>query len=298
MGIIILLGVFALVTLAAIGVAVFSEKTRLAASVTAIGTGLVGLVILLASSVTTVGTSDVGIETAFGRTVTDLAPGMHLIAPWADVTMWDGSVQTISYPRGDGCLEVRIGGQQSACLAVTFQFQVRASAADFLFRKYRTQANMNEYLVTRALDQAINTQLATFSPIEAAAAGNPDAASLVPFESKIVAQMNAEMGSVIKVGSLFIPFATYDASTTQRLNAIQTQHADTLIALEAEKTAAAQAAAYKILQQQLGSASAAVVAAQCFANVMVPIVKAGGNPAGISCWPGGGGSSTVVVPKP
>lgn len=295
MGILI---IFIILLLVAVGLAAWGAVTHNALGfLGGIIAAVLGVLIFIFSSLNTVGTSDVGIVTAFGKTTGDLAPGIHWVAPWDGVTTWDGSVQTVTYPRGRGCLMVHIGGQQSACLAVTFQYQVRDGAADALFKQYRTQANMNDKLVIRSLDQAINTQLQTFSPIQSMANGNTNGASLVPYEAKIIAQMKGDMGKYIRVESLFIPYAQYDPQTASRLNAYQTQYADTLIAQEAEKTALAQAAAYKTLQHQLGSNSANVVAAQCFNNVMVPLVKNGQVPSGINCWPGSG-ASTVVVPKP
>jgi regulator of protease activity HflC (stomatin/prohibitin superfamily) len=293
MGAVVFAGFLALVCLGGIGYAVFGKENRgIGAAVAAVAAVLAAIVILSAS-VATIGTSDVGVETAYGKTVGDLPPGLHLVAPWVGVTTWDGSVQTITYDRRN-CLEVRIGGQQSACLAITFQYKVRDGAADGLFRLYRTQANMNDKLVVRELDQAVNERLASFSPIEALAAGNQNGTSLVPYAQQVAGQMRSDIGTDIQVLSVFIPYASYDESTTSRLNAYQTQVADTLIAQQAEKTALAQRAANNDLASSVSNAN--VIAQECVTNVLVPVVKAGGNPAGINCWPGSSAGSTVVIP--
>lgn len=303
MGIIILLGILVLVVAGGVVYALTASKeNKVIGGLVSAVAAVIGIVIFLFSAFTTVNVSDVGIVTSFGKPVGDLTPGIHLVAPWKNVTVWDDSVQTVSYGRNldqnapDHCLEVKIGGLQSACVSVTFQYQVKPGAADILFKKYRTQANMNNSLVVRALDQAINTQLQNFSPI--AVATNGGTPSIVPFEQPIINQMIADMGSDIKIDSMFLPYVQFDASTQGRLNAYQTQKVDTLIATEAVATAKQEALAFQILQKQLSSAnSASVVAAQCYNNVLVPMVKAGMDPAGIACWPGSGSGSTVVLPK-
>lgn len=297
MGAVIVVILFGIVGLCATGYAVWAsgkpDESPLLGVAIAAGCAVLAGAILFFASVVTVGTSDVGIETAFGRTVGDLPPGFHLKAPWDSVTTWDGSVQTIDYPRGAGCLQVRIGNQQSACVALTFQYQVRDGAADQLFRKYRTQSVMTQRLVVTSLDQTVNNVLETYSPIEAAATGNTGAAALSPYAARVVDIMRQQIGSLVNVEKLFIPYATYDPQTTARLNALQTQRADTLIAQEAVKTAEQQKLANDKLAQSVANAN--VIANNCVNNVLIPIVKAGGTPSGISCWPGSGGS-TVVVP--
>lgn len=302
MGIIIVLGLLLLVAVGGLAWALLG-KSWTAAAVGAVAL-ILDLVIFLFLGFTSVGPSDVGIVTSFGHLDGDLTPGLHFVAPWKNVTIWDHSVRTISYGRNpnqsapDHCLQVRIGGQQSACLALTFQYRVVPGSADRLFKLYRTQGNMEANLVTTALDQAVYTQLKTFSPIQAVAAGNASGASLAPYEPLITQQITTEIGNVIQIVRLFIPYPQYDPQTTNRLNAIQTQIADTLIARQAVLTAIQQAKAIAILQKQLSASanSSAVVANLCYTNVVVPMIKQGMNPAGVSCWPDSGGGSTVVIP--
>lgn len=297
--------IIGVVAICGLGVGVFGDSDyKVGGLATMVIAGIIAFACIFGSMVATVGTSDVGIETAFGKTITDLPPGFHLTAPWANVTNWDGSVQSVTYGRNtdqskpDHCLLVRIGGQQSACLALTFTYRVRDGAADALFKAYRgSQSAMNSLLVVRTVDTDLNTLLETFSPIQAMATGNSGAAALSPYAAKVISDIQSQIGTDIIPLSLSLPYVVYDPSTTARLNAFQTQIADTLIAVEAEKTAIAQAAAIKTLQSQLGASSAAVVADQCIINVMTPLAKAGISPAGIGCWPGGAGSSTVVIPK-
>lgn len=302
MGIAVVLALLALVTLGLAGASIWGgSQNRPGFIAGAIGAFVLTALVLLFSTYTSVGPSDVAVVTAFGHTEGDLGPGLHFIAPWKATTTWDGSVQTISYGRDtdqahpDHCLLVRIGGQQSACITVTFQYQVERDAVDSLFVRYRTQQNMNGALVVRDLDGALNTQLQSFSPIQALAAGNPNGASLVPYAARVKAQMTAEIGSDIRVVAVVLPFAQYDPQTTSRLNQFQAQIADTLIATQQVKTNAQLALANSEIARSVANPN--VIEQQCVTNVLIPLVKAGLNPQGVNCFPGGGSSATVVIPK-
>lgn len=255
-------------------------------------------------TITSVGPSDVGVETSFGQTVGDLGPGLHFVWPWVGVTNWDHSVKIVSYGRDtdqshpNHCLLVKIGGQQSACITLTFAYQVKPQASDALFKAYRgDQDRMHDYLVVRTLDNDINRRLEIFSPITAAVAGNAQAEALSPYARTIENDLRHLIGNSISIPkqALVIPYVSYDGGTQDRLNQIQTAKADTVIANQQKLTALAQAAAYKTLQHQLGSGGTNVIAAQCVNQVMEPMIKRGQNPAGVQCWPGGSGSQGVIT---
>lgn len=268
--------------------------------------------VLIFASVATVGTSDVGVETAFGKTVGDLSPGFHLKPPWVSVTGWDDSVQIVSYGRDqnqthpDHCLLVRIGGGQSACLTLTFAYQVKPSASDALFKAYRgDQARMHDYLIVRTLDSDLNSRLESYSPIEALATCSQhgktckNAAALSPVARLVETDLMHLIGGdvTIKPHALVIPYVAYDSQTQGRLNRYQASIADTFIAGQNVITAGKQALAAKELHAQISN-DPTVVAYTCMTNIAEQMVKQGMNPAGFSCWPGSGGGSTVVVPKP
>jgi SPFH domain / Band 7 family len=245
---------------------------------------------------TSIGSSDIGVITSFGKPAGDLSPGVHWLSPTANVTIWDGSIQKIDYGR-DNCLQVKIGGGQNACITLTLTYRIKGSAVDNLFIHYRTQQNVNDLLVTRELDQAINTKLQDYSPIDEVAKGSKNPTSMVPFIKPIIQQMQADIGGDIEITnqSLVMPYVTFDNATTNRLNAYQTQKVDTLIAQEAEVTSIAQAKALENLQNSTAKDPNAI-ADWCFTNIMAPVVKAGGNPAGIQCWPGGSSPNVVINP--
>jgi regulator of protease activity HflC (stomatin/prohibitin superfamily) len=305
-----------ILVLLAIGGVIFGVVTRQWGGwAVAGGAGLLAIIVLFFSSFASVGTSDVGVETAFGKTVGDLSPGPHLKPPWDNVTAWDDSVQVVSYGRDqnqnkpDHCLLVRIGGGQSACLTLTFAYQVKPSASDALFKAYRgNQARMNDYLIVRTLDSDLNSRLETYSPIEAlakvgtgpgAAAKSQAAAALSPIARLVETDLGHLIGGdiIVRPHALVIPYVAFDPQTQARLNRYQASIADTFIAAQNIQTASKQAAAAKILHSQISN-DPNVVAYFCMANIAEAMVKQNMNPAGFNCWQGGGGGSTVVVPKP
>jgi len=235
---------------------------------------------------------------------------------WVGVTNWDDSQQIVSYGRDrdqnkpDHCLLVRIGGGQSACLTLTFAYNVRPSAADDLYRAYRgNQSRMNSYLVVRTLDSALNTRLETFSPIEALAASSKNgapaastktagAAALSPYARLVETDLQHLIGGDINVkkNSLVIPYVTFDSGTQSRLNRYQGSIADYFTAVENEKTATAQAAANRTLQASVSN-DPDVVAYYCMTHIAADMIQQNMNPAGFSCWQGSGGGATVIAPS-
>jgi hypothetical protein len=262
---------------------------------------LIGGILWLAVMATPVGAYDVGVVTSYGKLEKPLGPGMHWVMPWKSVTLWDSSVWTVTYGRDqnqghpDHCLLVKIGGQQTACLALQLTYQVRKGSAEKMWQKYRgSQNRMHELLVVKTLDQNLNIRLEKWSPITDLS--HHIQPTLTPFAVQVTKDMKHQIGGDIAVESLQIQYPIYDRQTQNRLDGFATQKADTAIAEEAKKTAVAQAAAFRTLEARLGSGTNAVVA-QCVNNVLIPALKQGRNLAGYpSCWPGAGSGSTVVVP--
>lgn len=262
---------------------------------------ILAVIITLGIMATPVGAYDVGVVSSYGKLQSPLGPGMHWVPPWKDVTLWDSSVWTVTYGRdtnqshSDHCLLVKIGGQQSVCLALQFTYQVRKGSAEKMWQKYRGDQNrMHELLVVKTLDQDLNQRLEKWSPITDLSHGKQPTVS--PFAKQVTEDLKHQIGGDISVENLQIQYPIFDRQTQNRLDGLQTAVADTAIATQEKKTATQQAAAFKTLQQQLGTGQNAVVA-QCISNVLVPALKQGKDLAGYpSCWPGGG-SPAVVVPR-
>ena len=76
-------------------------------------------------------------------------------------------MQTTTF-EGDDCLQVRVGGQQSACADITIQWQILPSAGS-LFSDYANQgdlmAEVQNAVVIRELKQVVNEMLGDYNPI-------------------------------------------------------------------------------------------------------------------------------------
>ena len=69
------------------------------------------------------------------------APGIHETwTPWLHLTDINETVQTTTF-EGDNCLQVRVGGKQSACADITIQWQILPGAAG-LFSDYAKEGDL------------------------------------------------------------------------------------------------------------------------------------------------------------
>ena len=87
------------------------------------------------------------------------------------------------------------------------------------------------------------------------------------------------------------PLINYDATVQSRLNSVLTQKANTDIALQAVKTAQAQAQANKVLAASVSN-NPNVLVSRCLDLLSEMIKQNMSPPAGFSCWPG---SSSAVI---
>jgi regulator of protease activity HflC (stomatin/prohibitin superfamily) len=265
------------------------------AAVRGVAAVLGGLAVLMVvvSSPVVVSTQAIGVETNFGRPTGDLGDGLHFKAPWDNVTEMDGAIQTTT-DAGADCLSVRIGGQQTACVDITIQWRIRPRAADALYRSYHSFSDVRAALVDRELEQAVNQQLAGYSPIaDLAASGTSGTTEWTGFSGQIAAQMRREIGAQIDVLKVIMPYVTYDQATQARLNSLQQQIASTLIAQQAVHTAQQESAANKELAASV-SHDPDVLVSRCL-DLLSQMIKQGqAVPAGFSCWPGGSAAAVIA----
>lgn len=278
------------------------KENRMAANVIAGIVSFLAILFLLISSIAIVSTKNVGIETAFGKTSGHLSNGIHLKAPWDNVTEMDAAIQTDNHT-GTDCLDVRIANQQTACVDISIRWRIRPDAADSLFQNYRTFQNVQDSLVTRELTEAVNNQLSEYNPLNTlsgldtpeptAAPSNGNNPTFTQIAAKVTAQMKHEIGSQIEVLNTIIPIMHFDTATQKRLNQIQQQIALTAVADASLKTNEAQSLANAALSQSVNT-SPNVLVSQCL-TILQEMVKNGqAVPAGFSCWPGGSGTPVIA----
>jgi regulator of protease activity HflC (stomatin/prohibitin superfamily) len=267
------------------------------------GGALIGVALLLfvISGLKEVPTKSIGVATSFGSVDGQpLGPGIHETwSPWKHVNVLDETIQTTTFegcqgqfctgtdPQRGNCLEVRIGGQQTACLDVTIQWRIRDSAADGLFSDYANSGpimpEITNAVVVRELKQVVNEEMGDYNPIQDVSVnGTSGNSQFSSFGAKVKAQMVSDIGNRIQVVSVLMPLLRYDSTTQSRLNTIQQQYASTAIAQQQIQTNEAQSTA----NSKLGTPSTAVLEQECLSIVETAVKDGGASqlPAGFSCF--------------
>lgn len=239
--------------------------------------GFVGVVLVILSFgfgmwsiIGVVPTRNVGIVTTFGKPVGVRSNGLVWKAPWEHLTDLDGTIQTDSQIGGfdqnnhcTGGTAVRLANNSTACADNTIRWRIKPEAGDALFRDYKDNANIRESLVTRDLNAALNAEFASYNPLSPDAAGGPNLADL---SAKVTKDLQQKIGSQIDVENVIISIVHLDGETQGKVNALQAQIANTHIAEESQKTAAAQAEANRILASSVNN-DLNVLISRCLDNV-------------------------------
>jgi regulator of protease activity HflC (stomatin/prohibitin superfamily) len=262
--------------------------------------GLLVLAVLFTgiSSATIVSTKNVGVVTSFGRPTGSLDNGFHMVLPWEKVTELDGAIQTDSHT-GNGkddstpCTTVRIAHQSTACVDNSIRWRIRQGSADSLFRDYKDFANIRDSLVTRELGAALNTVFKDFDPLATDEKGNAISPSQDVLSASVTKLLQAQIGTDVEVLNVIVPIVHFDDNIQGRINALQTEVANTRIAQQRQLTADADAIANGKLAGSV-SKDPNVLVSKCFDTLAQMVKDKQPIPAGFSCWPGS--QSAVVVP--
>lgn len=275
---IILLIVIVVAVLGALGAKNPAARTRSVRI--AVVAGVVALFVVILGSTTIVSARNVGVVTTFGRPSGTLSNGLHWKAPWQSVTEMDGTIQ-IDNHTGESATTVRLGNNSTAFVENSVRWRIQPAAADELFLDYRQFANVRDNLVTRELRAALNEVFADFDPL---APENVEGANVQALGDKVAEKLRAKVGGQIEIINVIVPLVNYDQATQDRINALNVEKANTRIAEQRAKTAAAEAKANEILAASVSNDP----------NVLVSKCLDAAREAGISplgCWP-----NTSVVP--
>lgn len=263
-----------------------SENKWIPAVVTAISVVLGGI-LLFTSMIRSVPTKSIGVQTSFGKVEGSvLTPGFHMTAPWTQVHILDETIQTTTF-EGKNCLDVRIGGQQSACADVRLQWRVLDQSGGALYSDYAGQggdimAEIKNAVVVGTLKQALNDVLGDYNPIQDvsanSAAGNSQFSTFGP---TLKAAMIHAIGGRIQVLNLTLPFLRYDIDTQKFVNKVQSQYAATATARQLQHTNQAQSTANAAIDKSL---SPAVLQYQCLQITQEALNDGHTLPVGWSCF--------------
>lgn len=284
--------------LVAVAAAKLSEANAVLIRAAGVAAVIVAFLLFVVSGLKSVPAKNIGVPQAFGAVgAVAYSPGMHETwQPWLHLTDVDETVQTTTFegcwgpyctgtnPQRGNCLEVRIGGQQTACADITIQWKVLPPAAGSLFSDYANQGRLmttiTDAVVIRELKQTVNQVLGDYNPITDQQAAVTNGKSQFSTFAPVVQQdMRADIGSRVQVQTVLMPLLHYDGTTQARLNAIQQAFGNDAIAKENIQVNADQARAYA----KLGSPSVNALVSQCLSDLKD---DAGQLPTGFQCFPG------------
>lgn len=250
-----------------------------------IAAALTAIAVLFAilGSFTIVGTRQVGIVTSFSRpTGTTLDNGLHFKPFWQNVSEMDAAIQIDKYV-GDHRIQVRLGNASTALADASIRWNIKQNAADQLFVQYKEFSNVRVNLVERNLQVALNEVFATFDPL---APQNLDRSPLPALSAKALELLRQKVGDQIEILDVSVPVIDFDDATEGKINQLNAERAATAVAMQAQKTADAQAEANRKLASSVSNDPNVVVA-----NCINKALDKGISPLG--CWPGNGVVPTI-----
>lgn len=263
-----------------------------------------GWLLVFLSCVAVVGTKNVGVLTTFGHPDGYLSNGFHLTAPWQSVTELDDAVQTDTYASDGGaaghqqggavgtCIAVRIARQGTACVNVSARWQIKPSGVDYLFRNFHDNNSIQDNLVLRDLQTAMNQAFSSYDPLGIDTEGLSTNKPLGDMATAVRDQLRSEIGQWIDISSISIPLLNFDPATQDKINQLQQQVAATRVAAQAVLTAKSQAEANQVLAASVGH-DPNVLTDKCLNILKEAVDKGQALPAGFSCFTGS--SATVAV---
>lgn len=253
-----------------------------------IGVWIAAVALVGLSSVEQVSTKNVGAVTAFGQPVGSFDNGLHPKLPWYVVTELDAADQVDTYKGGGdsgGCVTVRIANQATACVDYALKWRLRQDKADEAFQAHRDFAGIKNSMTTSVLPGIGNEVFAGYDPLAVDDKGNFTAPSNVELSKKSTEALAKKSGNRIEVIEVIVSNIALDAETQKQLNNLNAETAKTRTALQAQKTAEAQAEANRILASSLAQ-NPNVLTAQCFELYKLAIDRGQQLPvAGMTgCW--------------
>ena len=271
-----------------------------------VGLAVTALLLLLLASMTMVAAKNYGVVRTFGAVSDDtLDPGLHLKAPWQQVTDIDTTIQPDEY-QGDNCVKVQLGDGGAACVYVTNRWEPVGDKANVIYQDYRSD-DPTETLqdnVSTQFKAAVNEVFGDYDPLtEVAGLDLTDPKTVNSFDftpdysalsDEVEQAMNAKMAEFDGVGNVrdvTISYIDFGDGTQGRIDDFIKAVGETRVALQQQARNEAQARANDILADSLRD-DPLVLVNKCLDAIADGFVP----PAGFSCWPGAG--SAVVLPAP
>ena len=205
-------------------------------------------------------TRNIGVVTKFGRpTGTDLTNGLHLKSPLAKVHEMDGATQILNRT-GKDATTVRLGNNSLAQVDNTIRWRIVPAAAPALYLDYRSFDGVRDNPSPgRPTPRSTKSWAAsTRSPRWNRRTTRTRTSSWRTRSPKSC----TKVGRQIVVEQVIIPVVRFDAETQKRIDAFNTEVANTRVAEQRQKTAKADAEANRIIADSVKN-DPNVVTARC-----------------------------------
>lgn len=278
------------------------KKERWIPTMISIVAVLIGFGLFAVGGMKTVPVKNIGIPQSFGKVESGVyGPGVHETwTPWLHLTDVAETVQTTTWEdsgndSGSSCnggLQVRIGGQQTACADLTIQWQINPRAAGSLFSDYAVSGNfmteVTNAVVVRELKSVVNNVLGDYNPItdvQSVTGSSSSPSQFTTFSGTIENDMRADIGNRITIDAVLLPQLHYSSTLESKLEAIQQAYANDAVATENVKVNEENALAL----QKLGTPSASQLSAECLTDLKDGMQA----PVGFQCFPGAASNVSV-----
>lgn len=255
--------------------------------------GIAALIMFFACS-TSIQAKQVGVATTFGKVDPQtMAPGWNWKGPFDKVTEIDATTQTDKY-KNDSAIQVKLKDGNTAEIFTTLRWSISEEKASQVYAEFRSDdptKSLRDAMVSEQFKGAANAEFASFDPLSLAGVEGSEAPDYKALANAIQERLEAETEGLVNVRSVTVSLIKLDKRSQKHLDDYVAQVAKTRTATEAQKTAAEQAKANKILSESI-SRDPNVLVARCLDLIESGDLKP---PAGFSCWNGGG--SSVVIPS-
>lgn len=212
---------------------------------------VIGLIVAVFTCATTVDGKSIGVKVAMGKPSGTLDPGFKLKAPWEKVEIMDGTKQTNRF-EDDSKITAKIADGVDAKVNTNFRWRLELDAAEKMYTDYRSFDNMKDNLVIPMFKTTVNEVLAGYDPLAEARNGNADSdRTLTVLSDKIKKSMQGKLGKDILIDEVNIQFIELGDKTQGRIDALNTEKANTEIAAQKQETARREAEANRIAESSL-----------------------------------------------
>lgn len=221
---------------------------------------LLGIVSVFTSA-TVVGARSVGVETSFGQYKGTLNPGLHFIAPWANVESFSTRVQYLNLDSRDGGPNIRVkydgGGGGNADAVV--RWRITEPGAKLLWEKYKTFDNVRDQLVDSSSQDSFRVILGGYAPVDAIAGKNIRPVSLA-VKTDLTSSVTDDG---VYVDSVSLKNVTLDADVQKTLDRAVSAAGLVVVATQEQNRAVIDAQTAKI-RENGGSLTPAALQRYCY----------------------------------